>query len=88
MTLQASAGPEGVAQRQGAVLLCPQCGLEHPHRVKRKGFFETWIYSYFGYYPWRCNRCGSRFLLRKRFSGEHTRKRSHYVKDETPPRKS
>jgi uncharacterized C2H2 Zn-finger protein len=56
-----------VAKRQAHVLSCPQCGLENPHRMERRGFLEKRIYSIFGYFPWRCSRCESRFYLRKRY---------------------
>ncbi len=52
-------------------LTCPKCGSGHLHRVERKGFLEKRIYSFFGYYPWRCHRCRQKFYLKKRRLRRH-----------------
>jgi len=46
---------------------CPKCNYEGIERSKRRGFAEKWIYSFFGYYPWRCAGCNSRFFIRVRY---------------------
>ena len=45
---------------------CRTCGSDRMHRKERKGILQLWIYPLFGYYPWRCNRCGAAPMLRKR----------------------
>jgi hypothetical protein len=34
--------------------------------MKRVGFLQTRIYSLFGFYPWKCPECKTRYLLRVR----------------------
>ena len=34
-----------------------------------RAFFSRKIYPLFGFYPWRCKKCGLRLMLRKRESG-------------------
>jgi len=45
---------------------CDECGSDEVYRIFRKGFFQEKIYPLFGFYPWRCKRCGLRLMLRKR----------------------
>ncbi len=45
---------------------CQECGSDKVHRVSREGFLQEKIYPLFGYYPWRCMRCGVHVVLRKR----------------------
>lgn len=45
---------------------CQKCDSDKVCRVFRKGFFQEKICPLFGYYPWRCMRCGLRVMLRKR----------------------
>jgi len=45
---------------------CPQCGIDMMHRVERRGLWQKRILPLFGYYPWRCNRCGTALMLHKR----------------------
>jgi DNA-directed RNA polymerase subunit RPC12/RpoP len=45
---------------------CDECGSEEVCRIYRRGFFQEKIYPLFGFYPWRCKRCGQRLMLRKR----------------------
>jgi transposase-like protein len=47
---------------------CPRCDSENLRRLRRKGFLQGKIYSKFGYYPWRCTKCFSDFLLKRRGS--------------------
>jgi len=46
---------------------CPTCGSRRPHRMERRGFFQTKILPIFGYYPWLCGVCRTSFLTRKRY---------------------
>jgi hypothetical protein len=46
---------------------CPKCHYEGIERSKRRGFFEKKVKSLFGFYPWRCAGCNSRFFLRARY---------------------
>jgi hypothetical protein len=55
---------ESVDARTGG--RCAKCGSHKLRRVERKGFLQKKVYSFFGYYPWRCSTCRTRFLLRKR----------------------
>jgi DNA-directed RNA polymerase subunit RPC12/RpoP len=45
---------------------CRECGSDRVYRVFRKGYFQEKIYPLFGYYPWRCMKCGVRVMLHKR----------------------
>jgi DNA-directed RNA polymerase subunit RPC12/RpoP len=45
---------------------CQKCGSEKVYRVGREGYLQVKIYPLFGYYPWRCMRCGVHVILRKR----------------------
>lgn len=45
---------------------CQKCGSDKVHRVFRKGYLQEKIYPLFGYFPWRCMKCGERVMLRKR----------------------
>ena len=45
---------------------CDECGSGEVCRIFRKGFFQEKIYPLFGFYPWRCKRCGLRLMMRKR----------------------
>jgi hypothetical protein len=47
-------------------VLCDECGSDKVYRIFRKGFFQEKIYPLFGFYPWRCKRCGLHLMLRKR----------------------
>jgi DNA-directed RNA polymerase subunit RPC12/RpoP len=40
---------------------CSQCKTDSAHRSHRAGLKER-LASLFGYYPYRCHRCGHRFL--------------------------
>jgi DNA-directed RNA polymerase subunit RPC12/RpoP len=48
-------------------MVCPKCRYDAIERSKRKGFLEKKIFSLFGYYPWRCEGCSTRFFLRVRY---------------------
>ena len=54
---------------------CQKCGGVSVTRVYRKGFLQERIYPIFGYYPWRCMRCGAHVMLRKRYRA----RKSEYV---------
>jgi DNA-directed RNA polymerase subunit RPC12/RpoP len=45
---------------------CDECGSDEVYRIFRKGYFQEKIYPLFGFYPWRCKRCGLRLMLHKR----------------------
>jgi uncharacterized Zn finger protein len=45
---------------------CEECGSGEVYRLIRKGYFEEKIYPLFGFYPWRCRRCGLRLMMRSR----------------------
>lgn len=45
---------------------CPRCGAHALKRKPRAGILQRKIFSLFGYYPWKCSRCGGGFLLKKR----------------------
>jgi DNA-directed RNA polymerase subunit RPC12/RpoP len=65
-----------VAKSQTSALSCPRCGPESLQRVERVGFLEKHIYSTFGYFPWRCNHCQSRFYLKRRYRNQRNKGRS------------
>lgn len=45
---------------------CEECGSNEVFRLVRKGYLEEKIYPLFGFYPWRCKRCGLRLMMRTR----------------------
>jgi DNA-directed RNA polymerase subunit RPC12/RpoP len=45
---------------------CDECGSDEVYRTIRRGYFQEKIYPLFGFYPWRCKRCGLRLMMRKR----------------------
>jgi DNA-directed RNA polymerase subunit RPC12/RpoP len=47
-------------------IVCPRCSYDRVRRVYRKGPLQKFIYPLFGYYPWRCTRCGKKLMLRLR----------------------
>jgi hypothetical protein len=47
-------------------VLCDECDSDEVYRVFRKGFLQQRIYPMFGFFPWRCRKCGLRLMLRKR----------------------
>ena len=58
-----------------AEVKCSLCGGKRVHRVKRNGLKEKWIFSLFGYYPWRCSTCRTKFYLKRRHRSGEGRKR-------------
>ena len=53
---------------------CQKCGSDRVYRIFRNGYFQEKIYPLFGYYPWRCTKCGMRVMLRKR---DRAKKQEH-----------
>ena len=49
---------------------CEQCGCDKVLRVSRQGFMRTRVYPLFGFFPWRCSRCGHDVMLHKRRRSE------------------
>ena len=47
---------------------CRNCDCKQIHRMKRVGFLQTRIFPLFGFYPWKCPECKTRYLLRARGS--------------------
>jgi hypothetical protein len=45
---------------------CQKCGSDKVRRVFRKGLLQEKIFPWFGYFPWKCMRCGFKVMLRKR----------------------
>lgn len=59
-------------EAQTSRMVCPKCGFDQLRRLERKGFWETNIYSFFGYYPWECIKCRTRSMFKVRH-----KRRSH-----------
>lgn len=62
------------AEKQGSRrpdVVCPRCGSDRIYRVAREGFVRQYLQSLFGYYPWRCRRCGATSMIRKRTKQRH-----------------
>jgi ribosomal protein S27AE len=53
---------------------CHECGSDKVFRITRKGFLQKQLFAWFGYYPWRCTRCGKGVMLpkRKRAKTQHS----------------
>lgn len=50
---------------------CSACGGRTLKRLPRVGILERRVFSAVGYYPWKCSRCGAKFLLKKRGISVH-----------------
>jgi len=37
---------------------CPDCGQKRFQRIHRVGWWERWILTLYGLYPWVCRNCG------------------------------
>lgn len=48
--------------------VCLHCNRALLRRSSRNGFAEKFVYSLFGYYPWRCTYCKQRELVHDRGS--------------------
>src|SRR5947209_7993632 len=48
-------------------MTCRHCGCSYVHRSRRRGVWEN-AQSFFGLWPYRCQRCGLRFAARGRHS--------------------
>jgi DNA-directed RNA polymerase subunit RPC12/RpoP len=62
--------PAGKGTRR---LQCPRCQQLTMRRIKRSGFLQKNLLTWFGYYPWECAICRLRKLIKDR----GTSKRSH-----------
>lgn len=69
--MQSAQASKGAAT-QSATLTpkCRLCSETFVYRMERQGLVEKWIYSVFGYYPWRCNACRKKIYLRRRLRGD------------------
>lgn len=56
-------------------IFCRMCSSDEMRRVLRQGFMRQNIYPLFGYFPWRCAKCGADVMLRKR----HRKRQAHVV---------
>ena len=56
---------EHTSRKTGA-LTCPKCAKQTLYRVKRTGLFQRFLYSRFGYYPWKCKICQAVQLYKSR----------------------
>jgi hypothetical protein len=54
---------------------CRYCPCNKIQRMRREGFLQNKVYPLFGFYPWRCPECKTRYLLRSR-GAKHTRPQS------------
>jgi hypothetical protein len=52
---------------------CIHCGGSKVSRSQRRGFLEKNVFSFFGYYPWRCAQCKNRSLQKDRGDWRHNR---------------
>ncbi|SPE26300.1 hypothetical protein SBA5_540058 [Candidatus Sulfotelmatomonas gaucii] len=57
-------------------VMCRFCGSDRVFRIYREGFLQRRIYSFFGFYPWRCRTCKANVMLHKRRDEERTRQRA------------
>lgn len=64
-------GSESPLMKVSKDMICPSCNVVPIRRVSREGFWQKYICSMFGYYPWKCPRCGSLSMLRKRGRRSH-----------------
>ncbi len=44
-------------------VVCPRCQVKAACRSRRRGMIERWVLPRFSIYPFRCARCGNRFLM-------------------------
>jgi hypothetical protein len=65
---------EGSPRYSSSSMVCPTCEKPTLRRVSRKGFLQRVVFSWFGYYPWKCKTCKSVQLVKSR--GSRRRRRS------------
>ena len=46
--------------------ICPRCDSNRTSRVKREGFFQTFVLPHLDRYPWECSGCRSVFTFKSR----------------------
>jgi DNA-directed RNA polymerase subunit RPC12/RpoP len=79
--------PGSVKPDQQREAICPKCSSKRVHRSHRTGLIER-LCGVFGFYPYRCHECRSRFFLKNsphlleqaptpswKWPGERSRKR-------------
>jgi hypothetical protein len=49
---------------------CPHCEGRELRRSRRRGFFERYLLSSLGLFPYRCDYCRERFYARRRKSAD------------------
>gem|GEM_PF-3002280 len=57
-------------------ILCPECGCDRMTRIARVGLVRRFVYPMFGYFPWRCRRCGTIALLKHRYQRHRHHRRT------------
>jgi len=50
---------------EDAEVKCAACGSSL-RRLSRKGFLQTRVYPFFGYYPWECPLCRQQLFIKKK----------------------
>ncbi len=63
---------------------CPYCSEIRAARCKRRGFLQTRIFSFFGYYPWDCRACGVRYYSHDRGEPQRHSKTNPVAYEDTP----
>ena len=58
-------------------LRCPTCGSRRLRRQERKGFLQKRVYSFLGFYPWRCGTCKTNFYMRRRSITKGTKEKKY-----------
>lgn len=65
--------PRSKAASDKSALRCTLCGGERVRRMDRHGWKEQLLFSFFGYYPWRCSTCRSKIFLKRRGGDNQSR---------------
>ena len=55
---------------------CPRCGSERFKRIPRIGLLYRYFFPLFGYYPWKCGRCGAISRMKMRIQPLRHQRRS------------
>jgi hypothetical protein len=53
-------------------MVCRKCRGTELVRIKRRGFLRGRILPRFGFYPWRCNTCGTERVYHARSNRNRT----------------
>jgi rubredoxin len=58
--------------QDSADMQCPDCGIKYMRRLFRRGFVQTKVLAFFGFYPWECPVCRKPHYYKERRQEKQT----------------